>query len=79
LATSQGKNLTGDALLGDIPPSLLVGGSVEDVTDYVKELIDFFPDGGLIVDGSAVGLPVESKKENVMALCETVFEYGQYR
>jgi len=63
---------------GDIPASILIGGSVDQVKDYVKELIDFFPDGGLIIDGSAAGFPIEAKKENVMALTETVFEYGKY-
>ncbi len=63
---------------GDIPAGLLIGGTVNEVKDYVKELIDFFPDGGLIVDGSAAGIPLESKKENVVAMTETVFEYGQY-
>jgi uroporphyrinogen-III decarboxylase len=63
---------------GDVPPGLLVGGTIDEVKDYVKELIDFFPDGGLIVDGCAAGFPIEAKKENVMALTETVFEYGKY-
>jgi uroporphyrinogen-III decarboxylase len=63
---------------GDIPASILIGGSVEQVKNYVKELIDFFPDGGLIIDGSAAGFPIEAQKENVMALTETVFEYGKY-
>jgi len=62
---------------GDVPGSLLVSGTPEKVKDYVKALIDDFADGGLIVDGSANGLPLESKKENVMALIETVREYGK--
>lgn len=63
---------------GDVPGSLLVSGTPEKVEDYVKELIDDFPDGDLIVDGAANGFPLESKKENVMALVETVREYGKH-
>lgn len=74
------KEILGDVMCfwGDIPASLLVSGTPEQVMDYVKELIDFFPDGGLIVDGAASGMPIESKTENVMAAAETVFEYGRY-
>ena len=44
----------------------------------VKELIDMFGDnGGLIID-STMGLPDESKPENVQALTEAVHEYGVY-
>lgn len=63
---------------GDVPKALLITGTTEQVKDYVKELIDDFPDGDLIIDGDASGIPVESKKENVMAMIETVDEYGKY-
>ncbi len=74
------KEILGDisCFWGDVPGSLLVSGSPGQVRDYVKELIDEFPDGGLIIDGATNGLPVESKKENVMAMIETVFDYGKY-
>lgn len=63
---------------GDIPPSLLITGTPEQVKDYVKELIDTFGDtGGLIVDG-AVGFPAETKPENAEAVTEAVFTYGVY-
>ena len=44
----------------------------------MKELIDDFPDGGLIVDGSANGFPIESRWENVMTVIETIHDYGVY-
>jgi uroporphyrinogen-III decarboxylase len=64
---------------GDVPPGLLIAGTPQEVTDYVKDLIDTFADtGGLIVDGAVEGIPAESKIENVEAMVETVFEYGVY-
>lgn len=66
------------AFWGDVPAGLLIGGTVDEVKDYVKELIDFFPDGGLIIDGAANGIPLEAKKENVIAMNETILEYGRY-
>jgi uroporphyrinogen-III decarboxylase len=63
---------------GNVPAQILISGTHEQTTDYVKKLIDTFGDnGGLIVDG-AVGIPKEAKIENVMAMTETVFEYGKY-
>lgn len=61
---------------GNVPASLMVAGTPQQVKDDVKELIDIFGDnGGLIID-STMGLPDESKEENVQALTEAVHEYG---
>jgi len=62
---------------GNVPSSLLVAGSVQEVKRDVRELIDLFGgNGGLIIDGST-GIPDEAKRENVFALTETVLEAGQ--
>ena len=54
-------------------------GTPQEVKDDVKELIDIFGDnGGLIID-STMGLPDESKEENVQALTDAVHEYGMIR
>jgi uroporphyrinogen-III decarboxylase len=63
---------------GNVPSQTLISGTPEQTSDHVKELIDTFADnGGLIVDG-AIGIPAEAKLENVIAMTETVFDYGVY-
>lgn len=76
----KAKEMIGDTMCfwGNVPVQLLISGTPEQTTEYVKKLIDTFGDnGGLIVDGSA-GIPKEAKLENVMAMTEAVFEYGVY-
>lgn len=61
---------------GNVPASLLCLGTPQQVTDDVRELIEIFGDnGGLIVDGP-LGIPDESRPENVAAMTEAVFKYG---
>ncbi|NQT30750.1 MAG: hypothetical protein HQ588_00295 [Deltaproteobacteria bacterium] len=63
---------------GDVPASLMCTRTPQQVKDDAKELIDTFGDtGGLIID-SSVGLPDESKPENVQALTDTAHKYGVY-
>lgn len=76
----KAKEIIGDVhcFWGNVPSQILISGTPEQTSDYVKELIDTFADnGGLIVDG-AIGVPKEAKLENVIAMTETVFEYGVY-
>jgi uroporphyrinogen-III decarboxylase len=76
----KAKEIIGDVhcFWGNVPSQLLISGTPEQTSDYVKELIDTFADnGGLIVDG-AIGIPKEAKLENVIAMTETVFDYGVY-
>ncbi len=60
---------------GNVPSSLLIGGTPRQVEDDVKEIIDIFGDSGLILDG-AVGIPDEARPENVYAMVETARKYG---
>ena len=72
------KKLLGDicCFWGNVPTALMCTGTSQEVKDDVRELIDIFGDnGGLIID-SGVGIPDESKPENVSALSEAVREYG---
>jgi len=76
----KAKEIIGDVhcFWGNVPSQILISGTPEQTSDYVKGLIDTFADnGGLIVDG-AVGIPKEAKLENVIAMTETVFDYGVY-
>ena len=63
----KARKLLGDIMCfwGDVPVSLMCAGTPRQVKDDVKALIDIFgDDGGLIID-STMGLPDESKVENV--------------
>ena len=74
------KQLLGDicCFWGNVPSTLMCTGTPEQVKDDVKELIDIFGDnGGLVID-STLGIPDESKLENVQALTDTVRECGVY-
>ena len=76
----KAKEMIGDNLCfwGNVPLPMLISGTPEQTRDYVKKLIDTFGyNGGLIV-GSAGPIPRESKLENVIAMADTVFEYGVY-
>ncbi|WP_321496057.1 uroporphyrinogen decarboxylase family protein [uncultured Desulfobacter sp.] len=76
----KARQAIGDTMCfwGNVPTQVLIAGTPEQTADAVKELIDIFGDtGGLIIDGSA-GIPKEAKKENVMAMAETVYKYGVY-
>jgi uroporphyrinogen-III decarboxylase len=74
----QFKEMCADVLCfwGDIPGSLLVTGTPQQVKDEVRTLIDLFGDtGALMIDGSNT-VPDEARPENVMAMTEAAHEYG---
>lgn len=73
------KEILGDVMCfwGNVPASLFIAGTPEQIKEDVRELIDIFADnGGLIVDASSTGPPPEARPENVEAMTEAVFEYG---
>jgi uroporphyrinogen-III decarboxylase len=77
----KAKAAIGDTMcfMGNVPAHILITGTVQEVKDYVKMLIDTFGDnGGLIVNGAASGIPEEAKPENVRAITEAVLEFGVY-
>jgi len=62
---------------GNVPLSVLVAGTPEDVRTHVEALIDVVgKDGGYIMD-SSTGLD-DAKPENVKAMFEATREYGVY-
>ncbi len=78
----KAKEMFGDkvCIRGNVPGSLMVTGNPNKVEDYVKKCIDIVgAGGGYIVDGGVSGIPDEAKPENVKAMTEAVFKYGEYR
>jgi uroporphyrinogen-III decarboxylase len=77
----KAKEMIGDVMCfwGNIPATILVTGTPQQVKDYIKELIDIFGDnGGLILDGAVEGIPPETKPENAEAIMEAALQYGVY-
>jgi len=64
-------------IVGDVPCSLLQAGTVQDVKDYCKKLIDVVgKDGGYIMSTRS---PVDDvKTENLKAMIDFTKEYGVY-
>ena len=76
------KEMMGDyvTILGNVPASLLIGGTPQQVEDYVKQLCeDCMEGGGFIVNGGCAGIPNESRHENVVAMVRATQKYGVYR
>ena len=73
------KKLGGWACFGgNVPGSMLKAGSPQDITNYVKQLIDdVAQDGGYILANGAV--LDDCTPENLHALIDTGKEYGVYR
>jgi uroporphyrinogen-III decarboxylase len=64
--------------MGNMPNSLLATGSVDQVKDHTKMLIDTCgKNGGYIM--SAGALIDHARPENVEAWIDTTREYGRYR
>ncbi len=72
------KKLGGRACFGgNVPVSMLMTGTPDEVADYCKRLIDdCAPDGGFILGPGAV--VDEAKPENLHAMIDTAREYGIY-
>ena len=78
----KAKEIFGDyaCIRGNVPASLLITGTPQQVEDYVKKSIEGCAEGGgYIVDGGVSGIPDEAKLENVKAMTDAVFKYGWYR
>jgi len=74
----RAKEVLGDivCLRGNVPASLLTTGTPEQVDDYCRILIEKVgKGGGFILDG-AIGIPDESRPENVRAMYESLRRYG---
>ena len=76
----EAKRILGDTvcLMGNLPNSLLVTGSVDQVREHTKKLIDVCGDGGGYIM-SAAALIDQARPENVEVWMDTTREYGRYR
>jgi uroporphyrinogen-III decarboxylase len=71
------KELVGDrmAVMGDVPSSLFVAGTPDDIYSYVKELVrDVGPTGLLLCPGCDA--PLDAKPENMEAFVAAAREFG---
>ena len=64
-------------IMGDVPMSLLSTGTVDQVKEYCKRLIDTAGENGGFIMSSAANLD-DAKVENAKALIEFTREYGVY-
>jgi uroporphyrinogen-III decarboxylase len=65
-------------IMGNVPASLLQTGTIQDVEDYCKKLIDIVgKDGGFIMAPRST--PDEAKPENLNAMVDFTVKYGVYR
>jgi len=74
---ANAKKVLGDrcCIAGNVPATMLAYGKKEDVVDYCKWLIDTCaPGGGYIMDSGT--MIDNAKPENIDAMFETVFKYG---
>jgi len=76
----KAKEVLGDTvcILGNVPSSLLVYGSPEDVDAYCKQLIKDCAEGGGYILGVECETPWDAKRENARAVVEAAEKYGQY-
>jgi uroporphyrinogen-III decarboxylase len=74
------KKVLGDTacIMGNIPTSLMCTGTVQDVKEYCRKLIEVCaPGGGYILTGGAS--PTETNAENLHAMMDAAKEYGVYK
>ncbi len=75
----KAKEILGDVVCirGNVPLSILVAGTPNDVKDYCKKLIDVVGKGGGFIMDASTNLD-DAKPENLKAMIEFTKEYGQY-
>ncbi len=75
----KAKEVLGDTVCirGNVPLSILVTGTPDDVKAYCKKLIDVCGKGGGFIMDAATGLD-DAKAENVRTMFEFTREYGVY-
>jgi uroporphyrinogen-III decarboxylase len=76
----QAKKILGDTacISGNIPASLLITGTPQQVKDYCRKLIEVCGEGGgfILTGGASID---KGNPDNLRAMTEAVMEYGFYR
>jgi len=75
----KAKEILGDVVCirGNVPLSILLAGTPDDVKGYCKKLIDGVGKGGGFIVDASTNLD-DAKPENLRAMIEFTREYGQY-
>lgn len=63
---------------GNVPSSLLIGGSTDQVKEYCQKLIDIFKKDGGFMLAPAVGDLEDAKPENIKAMIDYTKEHGVF-
>lgn len=76
----KAKEILGDhmCIMGDVPALLLANGTVQEVEDYCKKLIDVVGDGGGFILSSGCSVPFDAKPENIETMISCAHKYGLY-
>lgn len=76
----RAKAVLGDitCLRGNVPASMLITGSVQEVRDYCRKLIEVVGKGGGLMLDASTGIPEEAKNENVFAMFQAAHNFGRY-
>lgn len=75
----KAKEILGDVVCirGNVPLSILLAGTPNDVKDYCKKLIDVVGKGGGFIMDASTNLD-DAKPENLKAMVDFTKEYGRY-
>ena len=73
----RAKAILGDivCLRGNVPASMLTTGSADEVDAFSRRLIETVGKGGGLILDCAIGIPDESKPENVRAMFAAARKY----
>lgn len=74
----KAKKVVGNhlCLMGDVPASLLVAGTVKEVENYIRRLIEEVGDGGGFILGTGCSMPPDAKFENVKMMVDVCKSYA---
>jgi uroporphyrinogen-III decarboxylase len=78
----KAKEMMGDyvTIRGNVPESLMIGGTPQQMEDYVKQLLeDCMEGGGFLLDGGCSGIVNEARHENIVAMARAARKYGVYK